>query len=205
MCGDDSDELITKYTQKNLGADYTSWIHTLSPYYLGKEEWLPLHPQPGGIGYRYWLDLFNYSDSQRGSLVLTRFKKLDLNLTKKLNRVSLWSFGYDMDNMKARCWYESRMPIFVLENKNFEILLSDFAEKMINASREVSSMLVQNIKKCWFKRPKDARGDLSFIDRAFWAETEQDYFNLLEKSSQYLGQEVDLLVVNHEIMESWRK
>ena len=78
-------------------------------------------------------------------------------------------------------------------------------QKMINASREVSSMLVQNIKKCWFKRPKDARGDLSFIDRAFWAETEQDYFNLLEKSSQYLGQEVDLLVVNHEIMESWRR
>ena len=102
----------------------------------------------------------------------------------KLDQVSLWSFGYDMDNMKARCWYESRMPVFVLENPKLGELLSDFAEKMINASQEVASMLVQNIKKCWFKRPGDVRGDTGFINRGFWAETEQEFFSKLEQCSK---------------------
>jgi CRISPR system Cascade subunit CasA len=27
----------------------------------------------------------------------------------------LWAFGYDMDNMKARCWYEAQMPLYEIE------------------------------------------------------------------------------------------
>jgi len=205
LCGTNSDDLIRSYTQKNYGANYTSWIHPLSPYYRKIEEWLPLHPQPGGIGYRNWLDLFSYNDTQRQASVLNRFKKLDISFIRRLHRVSLWSFGYDMDNMKARCWYESRMPVFVLENRGLEVILSDFAEKMINASKEVVSMLVQSIKNCWFKRPRDARGDTGFIDRAFWAETEQDFFLKLEQCSRVLEAENDLVSVNQQVMEGWRE
>ena len=137
--------------------------------------------------------------------MLNRFKKLDISFIRRLHRVSLWSFGYDMDNMKARCWYESRMPVFVLENRGLEVILSDFAEKMINASKEVVSMLVQSIKNCWFKRPRDARGDTGFIDRAFWAETEQDFFLKLEQCSRVLEAENDLVSVNQQVMEGWRE
>jgi CRISPR system Cascade subunit CasA len=28
----------------------------------------------------------------------------------------LWAFGYDMENMKARCWYESTMPLIHAED-----------------------------------------------------------------------------------------
>jgi len=56
ICSRDSDALISSYSTKNNSMNYKgSWTHPLSPYYETKEGWLPVHPQPGGPGYRHWL------------------------------------------------------------------------------------------------------------------------------------------------------
>lgn len=56
-CGRESATLLTRYITKAKGFDYkVPWRHPLSPYYESKpEEWLPMHPQPGGLGYKHWL------------------------------------------------------------------------------------------------------------------------------------------------------
>ncbi|MCR6650182.1 MAG: type I-E CRISPR-associated protein Cse1/CasA [Cellvibrionaceae bacterium] len=56
-CGRHSDVLVDRYVTKAKGFDYKGgWSHPLSPYYENKPgEMLPLHPQPGGIGYKHWL------------------------------------------------------------------------------------------------------------------------------------------------------
>ena len=57
ICGRSSERLVREYVAKNYGLNYKgAWDHPLSPYYEAKEGWLPpLHPQPGGLGYRHWL------------------------------------------------------------------------------------------------------------------------------------------------------
>ena len=51
--------------------------------------------------------------------------------------------------------------------------------KMINAASEVLFNLRTSIKQAWFSRPKDAKGDLSFINSDFWNKTEDDFYRLL--------------------------
>ncbi|MEO7853219.1 MAG: type I-E CRISPR-associated protein Cse1/CasA, partial [Rubrivivax sp.] len=50
-CGRKSDHLISDYGTRNHGLNYKgAWSHPLSPYYSTKEGWLPVHPQPDGVG-----------------------------------------------------------------------------------------------------------------------------------------------------------
>ena len=52
---------VTGWRQRPNGANYLAWggRHPLTPHFRLKpgEELLPVHPQPGGIGYRHWLGL----------------------------------------------------------------------------------------------------------------------------------------------------
>nr|MCV4210329.1 type I-E CRISPR-associated protein Cse1/CasA [Roseomonas sp. SXEYE001] len=53
---------VTGWRQRPRGANYAAWglVHPLTPHYRLKpsdQEWLPIHPQPGGIGYRHWVGL----------------------------------------------------------------------------------------------------------------------------------------------------
>lgn len=43
------------------------------------------------------------------------------------------------------------------------------------------SELRNAVKKAWYESPKDARGDFSFIDIAFWQETEAAFVRLLNE------------------------
>ena len=48
--------LVAGYHTRKHGLDYKeAWNHPLSPYYEKDEAWLPIHPQPGGLGHRHWL------------------------------------------------------------------------------------------------------------------------------------------------------
>ena len=57
-----ADEIaVTGWRQRPRGVNYAFWgdVHPLTPRYRVKpdSEILPVHPQPGGIGYRHWLGL----------------------------------------------------------------------------------------------------------------------------------------------------
>lgn len=56
VCGRYSDRLVGQYVTKTYGLNYKGpWDHPLAPCYEGKDGWLPIHPQPDGLGYRHWL------------------------------------------------------------------------------------------------------------------------------------------------------
>lgn len=48
--------------------------------------------------------------------VVSRFHSYDYGLAREGWRYRLWAFGYDMDNMKPRCWHESTFPLFNFDN-----------------------------------------------------------------------------------------
>ncbi len=183
LCERVSDRLISQYATKNYGLNYKgAWNHPFSPYYETKEGWLPLHPQPDGLGYRHWLGwiLGSTSDkrSVRAAQVVGRAFQLSNRQTGGMLR--MWAFGYDMDNMKARCWYESTMPLYGLADCDRDTRSSVQAEvaRWLAAAELASSYLRGAVKDAWFSA--EARGDFGHIDAAFWSITEPAFYRQLQ-------------------------
>jgi len=182
-CGRTSNNLVSRYATKNYGLNYKgTWTHPLSPYYEGKEGWLPVHPQPDGLGYKHWLGwvlgVAGEKKTVRVAQVVERALMLPLRQTGGALR--LWAFGYDMDNMKARCWYESTLPLYDLADCDRDMRHQLQAEvSRWLAGAELAGMFLRGaVKDAWFSG--DARGDFAHIDATFWSATEPAFYRHLQ-------------------------
>ncbi|WP_375183905.1 type I-E CRISPR-associated protein Cse1/CasA [Aquabacterium sp.] len=185
VCHRESERLVSRYATAPYGLNYKGpWDHVLSPYYGTKEGWLPLHPQPGGFGYRHWLSwvlgVADEKNRQRPARIVTH------HYTTRRQRLTggalaLWAFGFDMDNMKARAWYQSRLPLFNLDDCSPDQLneLQGSVTRWLHAARDSLSVLRNAVKDAWFNG--EARGDFSAIDAAFWSATEPPFYDLLKR------------------------
>lgn len=179
ICGLFSGKLISSYRTKNYGINYDGpWLHTLTPYGRDKNSApFPIHAQPGGVTYRHWLGFVQEDDK----LNREPAKVVHIFRSKRHRRnwqFRLWAFGYDMEIMKARCWYEGAMPLFPLE----EVIRAKFEHAvagMVRAASAVAHNLRRCVKDAWFKRPEDVKGDIGFIDNLFWQTTEPDFYSSL--------------------------
>lgn len=178
LCGTASDRLVFRYLTQNYGTNYSGvWQHPLSPHQINKEgEPLPRHAQPGGINYRHWLALTSGGDSEIPALVVKVFadRKLDAE------QLRLHVFGYDMDNMKARCWYDVTFPLYSLNPSILE-RFSTRIRALIDAASKTANLTRSSIKEAWFKRPGDTKGDTAFLVEAFLNQTENAFFAQLEE------------------------
>ncbi|MGV6859124.1 MAG: type I-E CRISPR-associated protein Cse1/CasA [bacterium] len=204
LTGKSSSELVKDFHTKNYGINYAGqWQHPLTPYvFEGDKEPLSIKAQPGGLGYRHWLGLA--VTAQQGkltrtpALVVRRYEDRQRRIGELDFEPRLWAFGYDMDNMKARCWYEAEMPLFNLEQEQREDTVEQ-ARKMIEAAGDALKTLKFALKSAWFDRPKDAKGDLSFIDTNFWSATEPGFYAGLR---ELIAASDDEDAVN-EILKCW--
>lgn len=181
--------LVRQYRTKNYGVNYGgAWRHTLSPHNQDVSGMaLPLHPR-GAIQYRHWLGLVQQPSAKKGekqrspALTVTHFINSGIEDCKNL-RFRLWAFGYDMDNMKPRCWYEGTMPLFHLDETENRQRFESAVESLVRAAGEFLGNLKSCLKDAWFedKDPRRNNADLSFVDTAFWPDTENEFYALLEK------------------------
>jgi CRISPR system Cascade subunit CasA len=186
LTGERSDVLVASYITKNYGNNYDGiWIHPLNAYSHDpkKPDAFPLSikAQPGGIGYRHWMGLVIKSERVIPATVVKLSS--ESNYRKdivKARGASLWAAGFDMDKMKARCWYESTMPLYPLNPKEAEEIAT-FVGGLISQAQDLSGSLRYAVKSAWFGSPKDAKGDMSFLDTAFWQNTEPSFYSLLDK------------------------
>ncbi|OWC08998.1 type I-E CRISPR-associated protein Cse1/CasA, partial [Escherichia coli] len=86
------------------------------------------------------------NNTELPALVVKLFNASSLKQAK----VGLWGFGYDFDNMKARCWYEHHFPL-LLNKKEGQIPKLRLAAQ--TASR-ILSLLRSALKEAWFSDPK---------------------------------------------------
>lgn len=189
-CGRESQSLLARYITKPKGFDYKGgWNHPLSPYYEAKDpktkqyDWLPVHPQPGGIGYKDWLGLvLGVTDPKKRRRQGSQVSYV-LDSRRLKGQFRLWAFGYDMDNMKARCWYESTFPLYGLAERNTEgrKLVQSEVAKWIDAADYAAFLLRSAVRSAWFGEGTEAKGDWGFIDAAFWSRTEAAFYRLLSK------------------------
>ncbi len=192
LCGRAHERLLTRYLTKNYGLNYKGpWRHPLSPYYQSKqaEAPLPMHPQADGLGYRHWLGwvLGVSGDSKRivPATVLKAFRA-----TRTTPEYRLWAFGYDMDNMKARCWYDATFPLFelTLRDPSGTDRLHGLLESVLAAAEHAARSLRWAVRDAWFG-DGEARGDLSFIDAQFWSVSEEAFFACLRKIDALMKQD----------------
>lgn len=98
----------------------------------------------------------------------------------------LWAFGYDMDNMKARCWYDSSLPLYGLDECEADALrtVSSCVSSWLSGAQSAATSLRGAVKDAWFGG--DARGDFSSVDAEFWGRTEASFYLLLRQSLEAL-------------------
>ncbi|PPD35161.1 MAG: type I-E CRISPR-associated protein Cse1/CasA [Methylomonas sp.] len=186
VCGKPAAELYQGFKTKNYGTNYDgAWVHPLTPYRFDPKKVnfpLSLKGQQGGLGYRHWLGLA-MQDEDTGDKAASVVQFYNQERGRQLSdrgHAALWCFGYDMDNMKARCWYESRFPVYFLSDVQ-RTNLTRWAKELIDAAKEAIKLLRSEVKAAWFRRPEDAKGDMSQIDAQFWQATEADFYQLLEQ------------------------
>lgn len=189
LSGAHSDLLVRNYRTRNYGVNYGgNWEHSLSPHNRGAAEIIPLHPR-GAIQYRHWLGLVQEikdKKSQRApARVVTRFRVESLDDKKNL-RFRLWAFGFDMDNMKPRGWYEGTLPLYHIDDLETRQRFEATSENLVKAAGEFLGNLRSCLKAAWFD-PDDQRSKsndskpFQFLDAALWADTESDFYALLER------------------------
>ncbi len=195
---------VTHFITKNYGANYAGhWIHPLSAYDAAPDK-VPnsVKAQPGGLCYRHWMGLV-IEDSKKFrilSLIVRSYKEWRSESIDSTDEAQLWVFGFDMDNMKARCWYESTMPVFLLSDDQTSELSCQLP-KLTNAATDSLKTLKKYLKEAWFKRPKDIKGDISFIDHNFWEQTESDFYQQLRQLIKNLNDDKAV----KRILEQWRQ
>jgi CRISPR system Cascade subunit CasA len=186
---------VTGWRQRPRGANYAAWgkVHPLSPHYQVKAgaEWLPVHPQPGGIGYRHWLGLV-VEDGQRApaSAVATWRRERRRDALEGV-QARLLAAGYDMDNMKARAFVECEMPLPGAAAEDQD-RLDALAGALVRAADIAAGLLRNAVRNALFspgaKVKLDAEGLASLRER-LWARTEQPFFDALRSAADGPGAE----------------
>jgi len=195
LCANTSQRLCRTFTTTNYGPNYQGFEHTLSPHYSNNDGKSPVHPQPGGMGYRHWLGLIE--NSTEGNIDRQPAKVIEQFRSRVQEEGRLWAFGYDMDNMKARCWYDATLPILTAPEGMAEIFKAQ-VEKLVQAAHRVCSLIRSRVKHALFG-DSDVRGDLSYVQSHFWSVTEGSFY-------EHIRSLRDVLASNdsgNTILESW--
>ncbi len=186
---------VTGWRQRPRGTNYAAWgkVHPLTPHYQTKPgaEWLPVHPQPGGIGYRHWLGLV-VEDAQRApAAAITAWRRDRRRDAGEGVHARLLAAGYDMDNMKARAFVESEMPLpgGAAEDQD---RLDALAGALVRAADTAAGLLRNAVRHALFspgaKVKLDAEGLASLRER-LWAQTEQPFFDALRSAADRPGED----------------
>jgi CRISPR system Cascade subunit CasA len=209
LSGEQNAATVGSYRTKNYGMNYSgTWTHPLTPYRCDpkkpEQEHFSVKGQPGGIGYRQWHQfLFNCRDQgYLAAAVVDRLgeKRELLRELGLVDHLSVWVFGFDMDNMKARSWHEARMPFLAMNPTKVPLFVQEITGH-VEAANNVRLALRKACKNAWFGEEGDTRGDLSFIDEQFWTATQTAFFDLVStlKSAVEDGQEL----LPSEACEHW--
>lgn len=198
-------KLISEYHTKNYGANYAGmWRHPLSPYYTDKKgQILPLHPKSDGVNYQHWMGLIggNRDDNTSPAENVFRFRQ---NRYRRLRSdFHIWAFGYEMDKMKAVCWREGIMPVVWIQNSQSHESFRTYTSALIEASKYVRNMVISKVKESWVNRPKELKGDFSFISDRFWQSTEPSFYQHLNELKTILDSDPKASI--EEVMKSWQK
>ena len=181
--------VVASWRQRPRGANYASWgrVHPLTPHYTAKPgaEWLPVHPQPGGTGYRHWLGWVMASPDGRHLPAATIAQWREARgLDTGRAPARLLAAGYDMDNMKARGFVESEMPLPAAPDAATRAALDDLAARLVEAADIAARLLRMAVRNALFSAGATVKLDAEALSAArerLWDATEPAFYGTLEQ------------------------
>lgn len=188
LTGERDDVHVTEWRQLPHGPAYTAWTHPLAPYYQHKQEWLPVHPQPGGVGYRHWVGLVvgDMAKTERPATTVAAWQTRRLDLPPASRDARLLACGYDTNNSKVRSFVESEMPLPGSGDKRHVAFL---ARHLVIAAEFIAIELPYRIRDARYDPKKDqpAIGGIQFtvVREAFWQQTSDAFFVVLREASPF--------------------
>lgn len=218
----DADEVVVRTLRtRPHGSNYAAWgrYHPLTPYRRTKRtdcEWLPLHPQPGRLGYRNWVGLVvaDVPEEQLAlrqpahvlSLARARLEEAGIN-----RRARVLANGFDMDNnMKARGFVESQMPLPLLSSGIIEEG-DELMRCMVRGAREAEAILGRAVGMALYGRnmPAGDGGERRLARDRFWDRTELPFLERIDRLADLLetgrADETVMRRVLRETTEDWHR
>lgn len=221
VCGREAIRLVRRLRSKKHGANYDGpWRHPLTPYRMNpkKPGELPFSKkgQPGGpSSYHHWLGLMLEDEAISGALparVVTHHLKKYRQVKAArddgeafdalFKHTRLWVFGYDMKQMDARGWYNVEMPLVGVP-KTHQEALRGWVKRFVELAEKVVKELRDRLKEAWFRRPKDAKGDMSQIDAQFFEATQLAFFTALREMGELLRKDEEAPTLSPETHRQW--
>jgi len=213
VCGQESERLVQGFFARPYGVRYEGpWRHPLTPYSLDSNN-VPASrkARAGSVNYRNWVglvvksaDVENKSKVQfLPALVVERLTNRSKEIAGKRTVARLWGFGYDMEHMRARCWFEGRMPMHAISDERTSERYALNSERMVKAAIIIGACLSSCLKEAWFEEHAKVRGDTGFVDAAFWSRSEPSFFVHLDKLIRELEEASDS-APPVETLTSWR-
>ncbi len=195
-CGRADKTLLTTVYSRPDGLRYEGpWRHPLSPYYeKARGQWLCVHPQPGGLGYTYWLGAVLGGMVNRTRVIRARVVEAHLHSTTSRGTFALWAFGYDMSDAKARCWYEATYPLFDIDQADrlAQEVVAQLVQWLIAGSSAGVDYLKNAVRDVLFDpasqrawgldQRKKVNAHLRVVENAFWSRTERAFFDHVEQA-----------------------
>jgi len=202
---------VISWRQRPHGVKYVAWgkVHPLTPHYRQKtsSEWLAVHPQPGGIGYRDWLGLvLNSEDGLREPSATVTTWRFEHGLDAKINDARLLAAGFDMDNMKARAFVESEMPLPAAPDADSLRQLDELARNLVQAADQVANLLRSAVRNALFSPGAKVNPDtalLNTVRERLWEQTEVTFFVMLERAAQGVSSEASDVSITAEA--AWQR
>lgn len=170
---------IRHYRTRHGGTNYTgAWSHPLTPYYIdpkGEKPPISCKGHQAGRGYRDWLGLVLGNDNHQpdAARVMSHYTAKAGSL-----KARLWCFGFSMSNMKALCWYDSSLPIHIIE-PDIQKRFTKSVKHILDSAEGMASALHKQVKAAWFRRPGDT-GSEPMIPQSFWQGSEVFFYQTLE-------------------------
>lgn len=183
LTGDVDAIIATGWRTRPHGLFYKDWIppHPLSPYYRQKltDTPLPRHGQSAGVGYRDWVGLV-VSDDQGLRLPAESIRYFRYRRERYVapDGARLFAGGYDMDNMKARGFIESEMPLPPTADLETTQVVDQTVRTLVRAANIAADSLRFALRTALAADVTNA----TIIDVArdsFWRLTEPRFFDLL--------------------------
>ncbi len=185
---------VTGWRQRPYGPKYENWPerHPLSPRYSAKpgEPQLAVHPQPDGIGYRHWVGLVQAEQDARMPAHTVREFRQQRRDEIDCERVRLLAGGYDMDNMKARGFVESEMPLHLPANAAARGKLDELSRALVTAANVAAGLTRFAVLNALFAssaRPDAASTLGAGVRAAVYEATETAFFNAMADGASLLS------------------
>lgn len=192
LCGEAAGRVVRQVWNRHHGVNYSgTFHHPFTPRRKAKDEtMLPLQMGSKGLSYGHWLGLVqNDPDLHREPARVVELLRERVTGTAQ-TAWRLWAFGYDMDNMKARCWYEGMMRLALPD----PAVRQEFEKQtlaLVRAARWADWALLVAARQVVARREQDVHGDLTAVEARFWQATEAGFYRLLGELAEGVAEAGD--------------